>query len=117
LLRGQGGRAGIGRADGDAGGAQLAVRTGRPGGGAEPAEGLCGGGQVAAGVGGVLEAAQVGAVGELDAGRVEGPAVVAGFGDRLLEGGLRAGAVPGCGDGLPGQDDQAQPRGEPVEAG
>lgn len=53
-------------------------------------------GEPAAGVGGALDAAQVGAVGELDAGQVEGPAVVARFVDRLFEG---VDVGPGFGDG------------------
>src|SRR6266702_6652750 len=113
LLGGEGGQAGVGGGDGDAGGAQFTGRAGRPGGCAEPAEGFRGGGQLAAGVGGALDAAQVGAVGELDAGQVEGPAVVARFGDCPFEGG---GVGPWFGDGLAGEDDQAQPWGEPVEA-
>jgi len=60
---------------------------------------LRGGGQLAAGVGGAFDAAQVGAVGELDAGQVEGPAVVARFGDGLFEG---SGVGAGFGDGLAG---------------
>ncbi|MEU1393107.1 MULTISPECIES: hypothetical protein [unclassified Nonomuraea] len=50
----------------------------------EDVRGLC---EVVAGVGGAFGASQVGAVGELDAGQVEGPAVIAGFLDRCFEGG------------------------------
>ncbi len=59
LLRGEGGQAGLGRGDGDAGGSQFPVRAVRPGGRSELAEGLRGGGQLTAGVGGALYAAQV----------------------------------------------------------
>ena len=93
LLRREGGRAGAGRGDGDTGGSPFTVRAGRPGDGPESAEDFRGGGQLAAGVGGALDAAQVGAVDELDAGQVEGPAVVARLGDRQFEsGGLGAAA-------------------------
>jgi hypothetical protein len=113
LLRGEGGQAGAGFGNGDTGGSQFTVGAGCPGGRSEPVKDFRGARELTASVGGSLDAAQVGAIGELDAGQVEGPAVVAWFGDRLFEGG---GVGPGLGDGRAGEDDQVQARGEPVES-
>jgi hypothetical protein len=112
LLRREGRKSGLGLGDGDAGGSQFTVRAVRPGGCPQPLKDLGGARELAASVGSSFAAAQVGTVGELDAGQVERPALVAGSRDCLFEGG---GAGFWFGDGRAGKDDQAQARREPLE--
>jgi len=85
--RGERAEADVGLGDRDAGGAQLAVGPGRPRDRPEPAEDLGRARQLPAGVGRPLDPAQGGTVSELNPGEVERPAVVAGLGDRVFQGG------------------------------